>query len=60
MQVERMAFRMMSEHGMRAFDIQANIKRVALAVFFVTEDDLEFKREEQLLQASGRLNMNGA
>lgn len=56
MQIERMAYRMMSEHGMRAFDIQQNIKRVALAVFFVTEEDIEIQREEAVLTAAGRLN----
>lgn len=60
MQVLRMAHRMMVEHGMRAHDITRNIERVALAVFFVTEDDIEIQREEAILMAGGRLNLGSS
>lgn len=58
MQIERMAYRLMQEHGMRAHDINRYIKRVALAVFFITDDDLFVRREEQVLRQENRLNMD--
>jgi hypothetical protein len=58
LQIMRLAYRMMSDHGMRSHDIDRVIKRVAIAVFFVTEDDELLEREIEVLRQANRLRVN--
>lgn len=58
LQIQRLAYKMMSDHGMRAYDIDRNIRRVALAVFFVTEEDKLVEQEFEVLKQAGRIRMD--
>jgi len=56
----RLAYKLMTDHGMRAHDIDRTIKRVAIAVFFITEDEKDIAEETAILKQSNRLRMEQA
>jgi len=52
--------RIMREHGMRELDIQRNIPTMLLAVFYVTNEEIQFRADLGALKRDGRIRMRGS
>lgn len=58
-QIMRRAYTMMSEHGVRAFDIDRNLNLVANAVFYRSDVEVETEIEREVLGHARRLRHAG-